>query len=196
MWTHTYTQSTCQDAALEDREQDSWLGFGRNTMRSSACLPLVVSRRPPQKHDDQQYDGEEEPPERIIHPQLHPVLLINTHEAALNHSVLLQSEQRVQILTAWQSASRNFFVVQTMKIMEAETRHTSVTSTGFHYFTVFSHISCFYSPRTAKMSVLVKCLYKDSFTEFLLSFRVLMVCARLTNMWDIVKELSHWLIGP
>lgn len=85
-----------QDAALEDREQDTGLGFGAK-MLSSVRLPLVIGRRPPQKHDDQQNDGEEEPPESIIHPQLHPVLLINTHEPVLNHLVLLQSEQSYKL---------------------------------------------------------------------------------------------------
>lgn len=63
-----------QDAASEET-----LGLGTE-MISSERLPLVIGRRPPQKHDDQQNDGEEEPPESIIHPQLHPVLLRNTHE--------------------------------------------------------------------------------------------------------------------
>lgn len=102
--------------------------------------------------------------------------------------------QRVLILTAWQSANRNFFVVQTMKMMEAKTHHLSVNLMMISLYSVIFH--ALYSPRTAKMSVLVKCLYKDNFTGFLLSFRVLMVCARLTNMCNTVKELSHWHTGP
>ena len=38
-------------------------------------------------------------------------------------------------------------------------------------------------PKTANMSVLVKCLYKLSFTKFLLSRRVLVVCTKLVNTW-------------
>lgn len=42
-------------------------------------------------------------------------------------------------------------------------------------------------PMTANISVFVKCLYRDNLTGFLLNFRVLMVCARLTKMFITVK---------
>lgn len=37
-------------------------------------------------------------------------------------------------------------------------------------------------PRTAKMSVFVKCLYNENFTVFFLSLRVFIVCAKLIKM--------------
>lgn len=45
----------------------------------------------------------------------------------------------------------------------------------------------------AKIRVFVKCLYSDNLTGFLLSFSVFMVCARLTNMLEAVKEITNWL---
>lgn len=106
------------------------------------------------------------------------------------------------LLTDWQSASRNFFAIQPMKMMEAEGkkshvwsnyvcrmfftgyvwRKTEITNTNFQY--------CdwrFHSPMTANISVFVKCLYRDNLTGFFLSFRVLMVCARLTKTLVAVK---------
>ena len=43
-------------------------------------------------------------------------------------------------------------------------------------------------PMTAKMRVLVKCLYSESFTTFLLSRSSFIVWARLMKMWLTVKE--------
>lgn len=43
-------------------------------MPPSPALPLVIEWWSPQKHDNQQDDGEQEAPEGIIEPQLPPVL--------------------------------------------------------------------------------------------------------------------------
>lgn len=45
-------------------------------------------------------------------------------------------------------------------------------------------------PATAKISVLVKCRYKESFTMFLLSFSSFIVWVRLINMCLKVKEIN------
>lgn len=45
-------------------------------------------------------------------------------------------------------------------------------------------------PATAKISVLVKCRYKESFTMFLRSFNSFIVWVRLINMCLQVKEIN------
>lgn len=69
-------------------------------------------------------------------------------------------------------------LVRSRSQLLSENNYTTEETEGF---------SC-YSPTTEKMSVLVKCWYKESFTTFLRNFRRRVVWDRLMKMWRNVKE--------
>lgn len=48
--------------------------------------PLVIGRRSPQEHDDQQDGGEQEAPEGVVDPQLPPVLREGPDKRGEHHS--------------------------------------------------------------------------------------------------------------
>ena len=70
--------------------------------------------------------------------------------------------------------------------------HKTFTNQCTQLLVQFSSLILLHSPRTANISVFVKCLYNDSFTRFLRNLKVRVVCTRLVKMWaELRKNHKH-----